>query len=133
MMRFAAYSIVSRSTRSRPRTPSRGGEVEDEEEYVVFSITRRRGGTQWSTQRNHPLLFVMEYTAYSSSSSLRWKRQPNCEVEDEEEYVAFSIARRKKGTRWNMHCIPPLLLVMEEAAYSLPPIICRRTTNRPRI
>jgi hypothetical protein len=66
----------------------------------------------------------MEYTAYSS--------KPTRDIKDEEEYVGYSIARRRGGTQWSTQHTPPLLLVMETVAYSSPSIIYRRTRSRPR-
>jgi hypothetical protein len=60
-------------------------------------------------------LFAMEYTAYSS--------KPTRSIKDKEECVVYSIVRRRGCTRWSTQHTPPLLLVMEMVAYSLPSII----------
>jgi hypothetical protein len=73
---------------------------------------RRRGSLRWSTQ------------PYSS--------KPTCNRKDEEEYIGYSITRRRGGTQWSTQHTPPLLLVMETVAYSLPSIIYRRARSRAR-
>jgi len=65
----------------------------------------------------------MEYTSYSS--------KPTHNIKDEEEYVGYSITRRRGGTQWSPQHTPPLLLMMETVTYSSPSTIYRRTRSRP--
>ena len=116
------YTPYSSSLQWR-RWPTR--KIEDEEEYTVYSITRRRGGTQWIIQCTHPLFLVMEYPEYSSSSWLRKRPTWNIEDEEEYEYDTYSIARIRSSTPlqdrgWEVGSFSSssLLLAIDYVSYS---------------
>ena len=95
--------------RPTPRPPScaRGQEVW----HLIHRNGERR--SRWCTP---PFLLAMEYTVYSSS--LRWRRQPTREIEDEE-YNAHSITRyRMKSGLILLSSSPYLLLAMEHTLHT---------------
>ena len=88
-MEHAVYSSSSR-WRMQPTC-----KIEEEEECNVCSIARRRGGEE--ERRSSPLFVLylaMEYALYSSSSI---SQVGHLLHQEDEEYAAYTIARRRGG------------------------------------